>query len=571
MKNKKVAEMLDQIADLLEFHGQVVFKINAYRKASRVISEMTEDLEQVWKQGRLAEIPGVGKGLQAHIDEFFKTGDIRQRQELLDQSPRELFDLLAVQNFGPKTAALAFRELGVQSLADLQQVIDDGRLAELPGMGEKRVANIRKGLQTLQTAGERVSIGVATPLCQTVMDYLREQSEAQLGRLSPAGSLRRGKESVHDIDLVAETENGANLIQRFVSMPGVTRILGAGDTKGSILFNDRIQIDLRAVPPSSYGAALQYFTGSKEHNVRLREIARAAGYKINEYGIFQAEKNVGGRREEEIYEALGMSWIPPELREDRGEIESALQGKLPELITFEDMKAELHVHSAYSDGQLTLEEMARHVADMGYDYMSFCDHSQSARYANGMEIPRLKEQMDAIRRLNKKMAPFTVLCGVEVDIRADGSLDYSDEVLAELDFVVASIHSAFKTDPTERTIQAMRNPYVDVIGHPTGRLISRREGFAIDLNRILQVGAETGTALEINSYWDRLDLGDINARAAVQAGVKLSINTDAHSPEHLAMVHFGIATARRGWVRKEDVINCLPLSRFKKWQKRSRL
>jgi len=571
MKNKKVAEMFDQIADLLEFHGHVVFKINAYRKAGRVISEMTEDLEQVWKEGRLAEIPGVGKGLQAHIDEFFRTGDIRQRRELQEQSPRELFDLLAVQNFGPKTAAIAFRELGVQSLADLQQVIDDGRLAKLPGMGEKRVENIRKGLQTLQTAGERVSIGVAVPLCQTVIDYLREQSGSQLGRISPAGSLRRGKESVHDVDLVAETENGGNLIQRFVTMPGVTRILGAGDTKGTVLFNDRVQIDLRAVPPDSYGAALQYFTGSKEHNVRLREIARAAGYKINEYGIFKAEESVGGRREEEIYEALGMRWIPPELREDRGEIESALQGGLPELITFEDMKAELHVHSVYSDGQLTLEEMARHIADMGYAYMSFCDHSQSARYANGMEIPRLQQQMEAIRRLNKKMAPLKILCGVEVDIRADGSLDYPDQVLAELDFVVASIHSAFKTDPTERTIRAMRNPYVDVIGHPTGRLISRREGFAIDLNRVLQVAAETGTALEINSYWDRLDLGDVNARAAVQAGVKLSINTDAHAPEHLAMGHFGIATARRGWVRKEDVINCMPLSRFKKWQKRSRL
>lgn len=571
MKNQKVAEVLDQIADLLEFHGHVVFKINAYRRASRVISEMSEDLEQVWKEGRLAEIPGIGKGLQAHLDEYFKTGDIRQRRELLDQSPRELFDLLAVQHFGPKSAALAFRELGVQSLADLQQVIDDGRLAKLPGMGEKRVDNIRKGLQTLQTAGDRVSIGVAVPLCQTVMDYLREQSGAQLGRLSPAGSLRRGKESVHDIDLVAETDNGANLIQRFVAMPGVTRVLGAGDTKASIVFNDRVQIDLRAVPSASYGAALQYFTGSKEHNVRLREIARAAGYKINEYGIFRAEQSVGGRREEEIYETLGMRWIPPELREDRGEIESALQGGLPELITFKDMKAELHVHSVYSDGQLTLEEMARHVAEMGYAYMSFCDHSQSARYANGMEIPRLQEQMEAIRRLNKKMAPFKVLCGVEVDIRADGSLDYPDRILAELDFVVASIHSAFKTDPTERTIQAMRNPYVDVIGHPTGRLISRREGFAIDLNRVLPVAAETGTALEINSYWDRLDLGDVNARAAVQAGVKLSINTDAHSPEHLTMVHFGIATARRGWVRKEDVINCMPLSRFKRWQKRSRL
>jgi DNA polymerase (family X) len=570
MKNRQVSLMLQQIADLLEFHGEVIFKINAFRRAARSIDELTEDIEQVRQQGRLATLAGIGKGLQTAIAEFLDTGQISQRQELLAKSPSQLFELLTIPSFGPKTAALAFRELGVQTLADLQRVIDDGRLATLPGMGAKKVDNIRKGLQLVQSAGERVSIGLALPLSERVMEYLREQAGPKLLRLAAAGSLRRGKETVHDIDLLAVTTQGAELIQLFINMPGVTQVLGAGDTKGSIILNDRVQMDLRAVPLESYGAALQYFTGSKEHNVRLREIAKKNGYKINEYGIFKGDLRVGGKEEEEIYKPLGMAWMPPELREDRGEIEAALEHNLPELVDLRQMKAELHVHSLYSDGQLSLADMAGQVALRGYEYMAFCDHSRSARYANGMEIPRLQQQIKQIAELNKKMAPFRILCGVEVDILADGSLDYPDEVLAQVDFVIGSIHSAFKTDPTGRTLSALRNPYVDVIGHPTGRLISRREGFALDLNQVIPAAAETGTALEINSYWDRLDLADIHVRAAIKAGVKLSINTDAHHPEHLAMVQYGVATARRGWAQKKDVINCLSLAQLKKWQKRNR-
>jgi len=570
MKNQAVAEILEQIADLLEFHGEVIFKINAYRKAGRVISEMTEDIETVWQEGRLAEIPGIGKGLQASIDEYLKTGGIRQQQELLNKSPRQLFELLRVQHFGPKTASLAFRELGVQTLEDLDKVIEDGRLAQLPGMGAKKVDNIRKGLQLVKSAEERVSIGLAKPLSDQVIDYLKKEAGDKAGRISAAGSLRRGKETVHDIDLLVETSSGAELVQLFVHMPGVTRILGAGDTKGSVMFNERVQMDLRAVPSESFGAALQYFTGSKEHNVRLRELAKKLGYKINEYGIFKNEEPHGGREEADIYRLLKMSPVPPELREDRGEIEAALAGHLPTLIEFKDIKAELHVHSTYSDGQLSLSEMATEVAKMGYAYMAFCDHSRTARYANGMEVERLQKQIQEIRALNKRMAPFKILSGIEVDILADGSLDYPDDVLQQVDFVIASIHSAFKTDPTTRTIAAMRNRYVDVIAHPTGRLISRREGYVIDMHEVIRVAQETGTALEINSYWDRLDLSDANARAAVNAGVKLSINTDAHHPEHLPMMHFGIATARRGWVEKKDVINCFSLAQLKKWQKRNR-
>jgi DNA polymerase (family 10) len=570
MKNNAVAKLLDQMADLLEFNGEMIFKINAYRKASRVIAELPEDIESLHQQGQLSGIEGIGKGLQEKIAEYLDTGQITQMQELMSKSPKELFELLSIQHFGPKTAALAFSQLGVETISDLERVIQDGSLATLPGMGAKKVENIKKGLELRKNAEERVSIGLAIPIVQTVMDYLQEKAGNKLGRISAAGSLRRGKETVHDIDILAETDHGAELVQLFVNMPGVTRVLSAGDTKGAVMLNDRVQAELRAVPADSFGAAQQYYTGSKEHNVHLRELAKKLGYKINEYGIFAGEKKIGGKNEEDIYKALGMAWMPPEMREDRGEIEAAQADQLPELVTFDDIKAELHVHSTYSDGQLSLADMAAQVRKMGYRYMSFCDHSKAARYANGMEVKRLLGQIQAIRELNEKMAPFQILAGAEVDILPDGSLDYAEEVLAQLDFVVASIHSAFKTDPTSRTIAAMQNRYVDVIGHPTGRLISRREGFELDMARVIAVARETGTALEINSYWDRLDLSDLNARQAIQAGVKISINTDAHHPEHLAMMHFGVATARRGWVQKKDVINCMTLAALKKWQKRNR-
>ncbi|MBN2357382.1 DNA polymerase/3'-5' exonuclease PolX [candidate division KSB1 bacterium] len=570
MKNKQIAEIFDQIADILEFKGELVFKINAYRRAGRAISELAEDIEDLWREGRLGEISGVGKGLQEKIGEFLTTGQIAELQELAQHVPSGLFELLSVQNFGPKTAALAFKELGVETLTDLQRVLQDGSLAKLPGMGAKKVENIRKGLEFRLSAEERLSIGLVVPIVDEVVAYLKKVGP-KIGRLSPAGSVRRGRETVHDIDLLAETDHGADVIKAFTDMPEVTQILGAGDTKGSVILNDRVQIDIRAVPAESFGAALQYFTGSKDHNVHLREIAKKLGYKINEYGIFANDKKIGGDQEEAIYEKLGMSWIPPELREDRGEIEAAQQGHIPQLLQQEDILADLHVHSVYSDGQLTVAEMADAVRARGYRYMAFCDHSRYANYANGMDEKRLLKQIQEIKALNSKMKDFVILTGCEVDILPDGTLDFGDEMLAQLDFVIASIHSGFKTNPTERAIRAMQNPYVDVIGHPTGRLISRREGYDIDVNAIIQEAAKTGTALEINSYWDRLDLSDVNAKLAIDAGVKISINTDAHHPEHLPMMRYGVATARRGWATKGDIINTLTVDELKKWQKRNRI
>lgn len=569
MKNIELARLFDQIGDILEFRGELIFKINAYRKASRAIQELTVDVADLWQQNKLVEIPGIGKGLQEKITEYLSTGTIAEMDTLLQGVPQDLFELLSIQNFGPKTAALAYKQLGVETIADLQRVIADGSLAQLPGMGAKKVENIRKGLELRASASERLSIGLAIPVVEEILDYLQKTAGDKIGRITSAGSVRRGRETVHDIDILVETSEGTDVIDAFVQMPGVTRILGSGNTKGSIILQDRVQVDVRAVDKNSFGAAQQYFTGSKEHNVRLREIAKKMGLKINEYGVFSGEERRGGENEEEVYQLLGLKWIPAELREDRGEIEAAANDQLPELVDLKDIKSDLHIHSNSSDGQYSLADMAEEVRNRGYTHMAFCDHSRSARYANGLEETRLLRQIEEIRKLQKKYSDFTILAGSEVDILPDGSLDFPDSLLAQLDFVVASIHAAFKTDPTGRTLAAMQNKYVDVIGHPTGRLISRREGFEIDMTAVIEMARITGTALEINSFWDRLDLRDLHARLAVEQGVKLSINTDAHHPTHLPMMRYGVATARRGWVRKSDVINTFSLNDLKKWQKRN--
>ena len=570
MINAKVAEILEKFGDVLEFKGEASFKINAYRRAARTIDDLTEDIEKIWQEGRLGEVPGVGKALSEKLDQFLRTGHIRQLDEHLQSVPKELFALLSIQNFGPKTAALAHKELGVETLDDLAAAAEDGRLVMLSGMGPKKVENIKKSLQLYTTAQKSISIGKATSIVAEYIAYLIGIAGEKIKRISPAGSVRRFKETVHDIDILVETDFGGEVIELFAKFPGVTRILGAGATKGSVLVDDRYQVDLRAVPGESYGAAQQYFTGSQAHNVRLREIAKKQGLKINEYGIFRGEDKIGGEREQDIYHALDMSWIEPEMREDRGEIEAAKQNKLPTLVTLDDIRSDLHLHTTNSDGQHSLEELVDYVRKRGYDYMAVCDHSKSAIYANGLDETRLLQAVEEIHRLDATLSDFTVLAGIEVDILPSGKLDYDDSILKQLDFVVASIHSAFKTDPTARTIAAMENPYVDVIAHPTGRLISRREGFVLDVDRAIDAAQRTGTALEINSYWDRLDLNDVNVRQAVSCGAKISINTDAHHFRDLTMMALGVGTARRGWAQKQDVINTFSIDELRAWQKRNR-
>ncbi len=568
MQNQSIADIFTRFADILEYKGELGFKINAYRKAARVVGELDEDIEKIWQEERLEKIPGIGKGLAQKIDAYFRTGHIPQFEEALQDVPSDLFKLLSIQNYGPKTAALAYKELGIGTLDDLKTALDNGKLAGLPGMGDKKVENIRKGLELLQISQGRISIGKALPLVDNIVEYLK--NDKNIEKISVAGSVRRFRETVHDVDILVAGQNGVEIIQNFTQMPRVTRVLGAGDTKGSVLVNDRYQVDLRVVKTDSFGAAQQYFTGSKAHNVRIREIAKKRGFKINEYGIFKAGKKRGGAREEEIYKLLGMQWVPPELREDRGEIKAAMENALPQLVERQDIQGDLHIHSNFSDGHLSLEEMARTVASMGYAYMCFCDHSKAARYANGLDEKRLLDQMKQIKHLNTQFDGFTILAGSEVDILPDGSLDFDDGILAQLDFVVASIHSAFKTGPTARTLAAIHNPYVDVIGHPSGRLLSRREGFEIDMTAVIQAAADTGTALEVNSYWDRLDLTDLNVKFALEKGVKICINTDAHDRQHLPMMALGVGTARRGWAAKENVVNSMTLKELLQWQKRNR-
>jgi len=561
MKNRIIAEMFEKMADVLEFKGEMAFKVNAYRKASRVIGELQEDIEKIWKEGRLEHIPGVGSGLAKKIDEFLRTGRMSKYEEVMEGVPPGLVELMEIQSLGPKTLALAHRELGVRSLEDLKRVIQDGSLAQLPGMGQKKVENILKGIELYQISKERISLGVALPLVEEIITGLRSCIEVQ--RISPAGSLRRMKETVGDIDILAETDRGKEVVDAFVHLPQVMEVLAAGETKGSVIVEGGYQVDIRAIKPESYGAALQYFTGSKAHNIHLRDIAKRHGLKINEYGIFRGEEKLGGREEAEVYQVLGLIWIPPEIREDRGEIERAAEGKLPELVELNDIQGDLHVHSKWSDGSATIEEIAHRARAMGYRYVAICDHSRSAKYARGLEIDRLRERNEEIRSLNEKMDGFSILAGMEVDILADGRLDYPDEVLEELDLVIAAIHSGFKQRVTERLIAAMKHPLVQIVAHPTGRLISKREGYEVDLEKVLEVAQETGTALEINAYYDRLDLSDLNAQKAAGMGIKLAIGTDAHQIDQLRLMKLGVGVARRGWLEKKDILNAWPLEKLR--------
>ncbi len=559
--------MFDRMADALEFLDENRFKVIAYRKAARVLEDYPEDIEEVYRRGgvkALKAIPGIGERIAQKIAEYLETGHMHKYEEVMSMVPQELLTLLDVQGIGPRTLRLAYDKLGVRTVEDFKRVLEDGSLARLPGMGPKKIENIKKGLELYERMRDRIPIGLAFPLVNEIIEAMGKLDE--VNRISACGSFRRMKETVGDLDILTTGTDGRKIIDYFVHLPGVTRVLASGDTKGSAIFHDRYQVDLRVVPEESYGAALQYFTGSKQHNVHIRTIAKAMGLKISEYGVFKGDEMIAGKDEAEVYKAVGLPWIPPELREDWGEIEAAAAGKLPLLVELKDIKGDLHVHSRYSDGTATLEEIAERARELGYEYIAVCDHSVSAKYAHGLEIDRLKEKIERIRELNKSLDGVKLLAGTEVDILSDGSLDYPDEVLKQLDFVVASVHTWRKDeDVTERILRAMENPYVHVIGHPTGRLISQREGYQVDIDRIIEKAAETGTALEINAYYDRLDLRDVNVRKANEAGVKLSIGTDAHNIGQLWMMVLGVGTARRGWSTPQSIINTMSYDEFIQW------
>jgi DNA polymerase (family 10) len=556
--NRTLSQIFSKMANALEFLGENPFKVSAYRKASKVLEDYPEDLEEVMKRGgvqALMEIPGIGERMARKILEYLETGKIKGYEEVRSQVSEPLLDLMEVQGVGPKTLKLAYDLLKVRTLEDFKRVIEDGSLERLPGMGRKRVENIRKGLELYERMSERIPLGVAYPLVREIV--LEMGLPSMVESISACGSFRRMKETVGDLDILCTGSDGPTIIDRFVHLRGVTRVLAQGETKGSVIFHDRYQVDLRVVPKECYGSALQYFTGSKEHNIHLRTIAKGLGLKISEYGVFSGEMRLGGEREEEVYDLLGLAWIPPELREDWGEIEASAARRLPSLIGYRDIRGDLHVHSRYSDGTMGLEELMAEAERRGLEYIGVCDHSRTARYARGLDERRLLEKAQQIRDLNRRRpgGPY-LLAGAEVDILPDGSLDYPDELLRQLDLVIGAIHSWRRgEDVTPRILKAMENPYLDIVAHPTGRLISTREGYKVDVDAVIEKAAERGIALEINAYYDRLDLNDLNTRKARSKGVRLAIGTDAHNPGQLWMIDLGVGVARRGWCERQDILN----------------
>ncbi|MFQ5840100.1 MAG: DNA polymerase/3'-5' exonuclease PolX [Candidatus Methylomirabilales bacterium] len=572
MSNVRVAQVLKEAADYLELRGENPFRVRAYRRAAETIAGLGEEVRHLIERGTLEEVPGVGKDLAAKIREIAETGTFREYDQVRGGLPPGLLRLLEIPTVGPKTVKLLYDALGIDSLQALEGAARAGRLHGLPGLGAKTEANVLKGIEELKRASDRTPLGRALSLAETIIGALRDIKGVR--RVDYAGSLRRMKETVGDIDILAISQQPKLVMEAFLGLPQVSDVLARGETKASIRTSEGIQVDLRVLEERAYGAALAYFTGSKAHNIRLRELARKRGLKLSEYGLFteRTGKWVGGRTEEEIYHRLGLPGIPPELREDSGEIEAALAGRLPDLITVADIRGDLHVHTDWSDGDHPLEEIVETARHRGYEYVAITDHSPSLGVARGLTVDRLRRQGETIAAINRRLKGFRVLRGTEVDILADGRLDFPDRVLADLDFVVASVHSGLRQDParmTARLLKALESPYVRALGHPTGRMLGEREGYAFDTNLIFRAAKERGVAVEVNASPFRLDLGDALCRAAKEAGLSFVIDTDMHTLSNFDHMALGVATARRGWVEKKDVLNALPLPALLKRLKKS--
>jgi DNA polymerase (family 10) len=562
MRNLEIAKIFSDMADLLEIQGDNPFRVRAYRRAAQNIESLAEDIASVAVRGDLTEIPGIGKDLASKIQEYLETGTLKALEELKTKVPEGLIQLINVPSVGPKKAKLFYDVLGIKDVDALERAAKEGRLRSLPGMGPKSEANVLRGIALYRESGNRMNLWHAMVLSERVLNGLSDVPG--LVRIEPAGSLRRRKETVGDLDFLAISEDPEAVMDAFCSLEDVQEVLAKGRTKTSVLTPQGFQMDLRVVDPKSYGAALAYFTGSKTHNIRLREMGVKRGIRINEYGFFKEPQGerLGGETEEELYELLDLAYVPPELREDRGEVEAAMEGSLPELVNLEDIKGDIHVHSNYSDGAHSLEELARLAEEMGYEYLAITDHSPSLGIAHGVSVEDLDRKREEIERWNRSGHKVVLLCGTEVDIRLDGSLDYPEEALAKLDLVIASIHSGFgrsSREQTQRLISAMRNPHVHIIGHPTGRLIGQREAIEMDVEEVVREAARTGTALEINCHPQRMDISDVLCRMAKEVGAKVAIGTDAHVLQNFEFMQLGVAVARRGWLSKGDVLNAMDL------------
>ncbi|RJQ31356.1 MAG: DNA polymerase/3'-5' exonuclease PolX [Actinobacteria bacterium] len=563
MTNKEVAQILYEIAEILEILGEIPFKIGAYQKAGGVIESMAEDINELASGGpsKLKKLPGVGAHLADRIYQLVTTGHMDYYEEIKKKVPSGLVDLIRVPGLGPKKAKLIYDELGITSIEDVEAAAKEHKIRDLKGMGAKTEENILDSIAQYYKHHERIMLADAYPIAISVIEKLKEQAFVKKADL--AGSLRRFKSTIGDIDILATGET-EKIMDYFCTMPEVNRVLAKGKTKSAIIHHSGLEIDLRVVKENEYGAALQYFTGSKEHSVALRGIAKKAGLKLSEYGVFEADtdKKVAGITEEEVYKTLGMPYIIPQLRENKGEIEAALENRLPQVIEQSDIRGDLHVHTKDSHGANSLEEMVIKAIELGYEYIAINDHGEKLHIAGGLSAKELLGQVDRIKELNEKYKEITILSSCETNIDNDGNIDYEDDVLAALDMVSASIHGGFgqsKEQITKRMIKAIENPYVKMICHPTGAVLNKRSPYQLDLEAIFDAAYNNNTVLELNSFPNRLDLNDDYLKRAKEIGVKIAINTDAHTTGQMDYMFYGVVTAQRGWLERDDVVNCWPL------------
>ena len=564
--NGEIADMFEQLADLLEIREENPFRIRAYRNAARVIRGHARSLSELVKEGAdLEELPGVGKDLAEKIRTIVQTGEFPLLEQVRAKVPAPLVEMTQIEGLGPKRAKALYRALGIRSLEDLQRAARSGRIREIEGFGPKTEQLIGQRAARVASAERRFKLADAEDMVAPLAGYFR--SVEGVREVEVAGSLRRRRDTVGDLDVLVGATRAAAVMERLVRYEDVVEVAAKGPTRATVRLRNGVHVDVRVVAPSSFGAALHYFTGSKAHNIAVRKLAAAKGLKLNEYGMFKGERRVGGRTEQEVFGAVGLPFIPPELREDRGEIEAARKKRLPALVDLGDVRGDLHCHTRDSDGRDTAEVMARAAAERGYEYISINDHSKRVTVAHGLDRRRLLQQIRAIDRLNARLDGVVVLKSAEVDILDDGSLDLPDDVLRELDFTVCAIHYGLnrsRDKQTQRILRAMDNPYFSILAHPTGRLINAREPYDIDLERVLEAARERGRILELNAHPDRLDLDDRACRMAKDAGVRIAISTDAHRAADLDLMRFGIGQARRGWLEPEDVVNTRPLAELRR-------
>ena len=567
--NTDVAEIFNHFADLLEIDGANPFRVRAYRNAARTIAGLGQSVADLLREGKdLTELPGIGKDLAQKIEEVARTGGFSQLRELESHIPSQLSRLMKMPGLGPKRVRALHEKLGITTLEELKMAAEKGKISGLPGFGEKTEQMILAEMGQVKKAG-RVKLVVAEEIARSLLDHLKKVEG--IGEVEVAGSYRRRRETVADLDILATCAKKARVMDAFTRYENVAKVLSQGETRSSVELRSGIQVDLRVVPEEGYGAALHYFTGSKAHNIAVRTLGVKKGLKINEYGVFKGAKRVGGRRESEVFESVGLPFIEPELRENRGEIEAARKGLLPRLITVKDIRGDFHSHTKATDGHDSLEDMAGAARALGYQYLAVTDHSKRVTMAHGFDARRLGQRIEEIDRLNGKLKGIVLLKSIELDILKDGSLDLPDAILKELDLTVCSVHYHFnlpRKEQTERIIRAMDNPYFNILAHPTGRLINEREPYDVDMERLLEAAAERGCLLELNGHPDRLDLSDVHAKMAKERGVRVALSTDAHRTSDLGYMRFGIGQARRGWLEPEDVLNSRTWGEVKKLLKR---